>query len=596
MNGRTPRSACCPKRVLRSASSTARQCLATTLLLLIGFSSARLAADDDRDALPVDFDRSPVDLVAGPQDAWLAVANQTSSSVSLVDTASGRVLHEIRVEVLRVNQGLLERGPVIRTGLHPFGLALAPDGQTAYVALKAANSVGVIDLLEHRLTRMIPVERWPMYLAVSPDGRRLAVGTSGDRGVSIVDLESDQILFAEHFMGMNIGHLQFAPDGSHVYFPWMVYRQNPITPENIRLGWVLASRVARVAVEKKSRRELFSLDPPGRAVADPHGLAITADGQQLVVSAGGTHELLVMRLPAMPFQAYGGTDHLPSNLRNDTSKFDRIDLGGRPLGLRISADQQSAYVANYLKNSVQVVSLAERRLVREIPLGGAAEPTLARRGEAIFYDGARSLDQWYSCHSCHYNGGPNVVPIDTHNDGSRFTFKTVLPLSHVAETGPWTWHGWQSDLREAVQTSLTSTMLGKEASAEDVDAMLAYMQQLQPVPNPFRMPDGSLSEAAARGKRVFESARAGCAQCHSGPHFTDGKLHDVGLGSSSDRYPTFNTPTLIGVHERIRLLHDGRAQSLEEVLTGDHAPQNVAGEGELEPQQMSDLIEYLRSL
>ena len=86
--------------------------------------------------------------------------------------------------------------------------------------------------------------------------------------------------------------------------------------------------------------------------------------------------------------------------------------------MQLSADGQRAYVANYLSNSVQVVDLVERKVARTIDVGHAAEISLARRGEAIFYDGRRSLDQWYSCHSCHYEGGTNAVTIDTLNDGS----------------------------------------------------------------------------------------------------------------------------------------------------------------------------------
>ena len=64
-----------------------------------------------------------------------------------------------------------------------------------------------------------------------------------------------------------------------------------------------------------------------------------------------------------------------------------------------------------------------------IELGTAGEPTLARKGEAIFYDGQRSLDQWYSCHSCHFEGHTNAVAMDTRNDGRFGNFKTVLSLS-----------------------------------------------------------------------------------------------------------------------------------------------------------------------
>ena len=115
-------------------------------------------------------------------------------------------------------------------------------------------------------------------------------------------------------------------------------------------------------------------------------------------------------------------------------------------------------------------------------------------------------------------------------------------------------------------------MLGPPPTDDDAAALLAYLQSLEPPPNPFRGKDGSLSAAAERGKLVFESDKAACATCHSGPHFTDGQIHDVGLGSPRDRYKGFNTPSLRGVYQKVKLLHDGRAESLEATLRGPHAP------------------------
>ncbi|HWC88688.1 MAG TPA: cytochrome c, partial [Pirellulales bacterium] len=102
--------------------------------------------------------------------------------------------------------------------------------------------------------------------------------------------------------------------------------------------------------------------------------------------------------------------------------------------------------------------------------------------------------------------------------------------------------------------------------------------------------------AAERGRVRFSGRKANCASCHRGPYFTDGQVHDVGTGEKTDAFDGFNTPSLVGVHRRLRLLHDGRARSLDDLLTGPHAPQRVAGEGELSPQERSDLVEYLRTL
>ncbi len=139
-------------------------------------------------------------------------------------------------------------------------------------------------------------------------------------------------------------------------------------------------------------------------------------------------------------------------------------------------------------------------------------------------------------------------------------------------------------------------MLGPEPSAEDVAAVLDFLQELNAPPNPNRLPGGPLSAAARRGEQIFRGEKAGCTNCHQGREFTDNQLHDVGLGSPKDLYPTFNTPSLRNVYRKVRLLHHGRAGSVAEVLSELHAPQNVAGQGELSAEELADLVEYVESL
>ncbi|HEX3870314.1 MAG TPA: cytochrome c peroxidase, partial [Pirellulales bacterium] len=354
-------------------------------------------------------------------------------------------------------------------------------------------------------------------------------------------------------------------------------------------------RVARVRLDGPARREAMTLDPPGVAVADPYGLAMSRDERRLVVTASGTHELLVYGMAKLDFVAFGGPgDHIDRALLADRENFFRIELGGRPIGVRLSGDGRRAWIANWLANSVQVVDLDRRDVIQTIDLGGSSEPTLARRGAALFYDGRRSLDQWYSCHSCHYEGGPNSEAMDTKNDGSTHTFKTVPSLVGVTHTGPWTWHGWQKSLDDAMHVSLTETMLGPAPSPEESKALVAFLDTLENPPNPHRA-DGQRSAAAERGRELFTSASVGCVSCHSGPHFTDGEIHDVGLGKPVDAYVGFNTPSLAGLHRRVRYLHDGRAKSLEDLLSGPHNPEGITG-ATLSDAQRRDLVEYLKSL
>lgn len=574
-------------------------------------------------AIPQHADRSPVDLAIGPDEAWLATANQTADSLSLVRIADGKVLDEKsvgrhpvalvlhpdgktllistaydgRVTQCKVEQDKLSIERVMKLGFEPHGIAISATGSHAYVALAAAGQVVELDLQSGEVRRRVEVGRWPRYLTLSPDGRKLAVGTSGDLGVAVVDVGTFEVAFRERFYALNIGHMVNSPDGKTIVHPWTLYGNNAITPGLIRLGWVVASRLARVQWDGPARREAVALDQPGTAVADVFGISFTSDQRRLVVSASGTHELLVYDQQHLPWREYGIGDHIDPSLLNNPGRFVRIPVGGRPMGLRASRNASQIYVANYLENSVQVVDLEERKVARSFALGGPAEPSLARRGEAIFLDGKRSLDQWYSCHSCHYDGGTNAVRMDTMNDGSPNTFKTVLPLFHLAETGPWTWHGWQKSLPDSLRHSLTTTMLGPEPTDDDVNALLAYLSQLESPPNPFRAADGEAENAAVvRGRELFQSEKAGCAVCHAGPRYTDQQIHDVGLGSSKDKYQGFNTPSLVGVFRKVRLLHDGRAKSLEEALTGDHNPKQVTGKGELSPDELKDLIEFLKTL
>ena len=567
-------------------------------------------------------DRSPVDLVVNATDAWAVTVNQTSQSVSLVSLQEGIVWDEIPVGkrpvavtlgplgkrvyvgcsysgdlyVLEVARKKLLLVAVIHTGWQPHDVAISPDNKHAYVALNAANQVGVIDLQQQKMIDRIDVGRWPRYLGLSPDGSRLAVGASGDGGVSVVDTATRKMISLQRFVAINVGHMQVSKDGLYAYFPWMFYHHNPITKTNIQRGWVLASRLGRVRLDKPGRREAFSLDVRGQAVGDPHGLALSPKEDRIVLAASGSHELLIYREPGLPFRDYGDTDHLDAALQRDQNRFYRIPVGGRPMGMRFGSENHLVYVANYLQNSIQVVDLDKRQVVRQIDLGKAAELTAARRGEAIFHDAQRSLDQWYSCHSCHYEGGINSERMDTFNDGTAFTFKTVLPLYKLQETAPWTWHGWQKSLPDAMRKSLTSTMLGREPTNQDVTDLLAYLKMLEPPPNPYRQTDGSLTPAAERGRKVFNSRQAGCASCHKGPYFTDGKIHDLGLGEEKDKYQGFNTPSLLGVYRKVRLLHHGRAKSLQQVFQEFHAPQDVVGSEMLTDQQLQDLIAYLKSL
>ncbi len=163
----------------------------------------------------------------------------------------------------------------------------------------------------------------------------------------------------------------------------MIYRSNPINVSNIRRGWVLASRLVRVRLDGEAVREAISLDVPSFAVADPHGIALSPNQERIVVTASGTHELLVYRVGDLPFVGAGGPgDLIDRRLINDTDLFYRIRLDGRPMGVIMDQDQL-AYVANDTRNSIQVVDLKKQRVVQEFELGGEYSRTASLRKQSL---------------------------------------------------------------------------------------------------------------------------------------------------------------------------------------------------------------------
>jgi cytochrome c peroxidase len=351
-----------------------------------------------------------------------------------------------------------------------------------------------------------------------------------------------------------------------------------------------------VAVEGGTQgapRESRALDPRGRAVGDPYGLAISLDGRWLSISAAGSAELLLYQLP-LPFVAYGGPGDLiePELLRED-GRFRRVALGGRPMGIRFTPDSRQVVVANHGLDALQVVDVAEGRLAGAVALGGPAAPDAARRGEALFYDATRAFNQWFSCGSCHVEGDTNRQLYDTFNDGRYGNGAKLTPsLRGVARTGPWTWHGWQDSLEAAIAASFETTQQGRKLTESEIGDVAAYLASLTPRP---ARPGRSETPAARRGGLLFEG-KAGCVTCHPAPQFTDGRVHELGPAPPSDRYRGYNPPSLLGVGTRPPYLHDGRAGSLDSLLTEHHLPERLAAPGPLTPAERADLIAYLESL
>jgi YVTN family beta-propeller protein len=576
--------------------------------------------------------RSPIALALSADGTRLLTANQTAGTVSLVDVKSARVLHEVQtgekpagvalsrdgrrgavthwygydLGVLELKDDRIILAGRIEVGPEPRGVAMTADGTTAFVAVGVSNEVVRVDLKTRKVAGRLTVGREPRGIALSPDESRLVVGNARSQSVSIIDTRAWSVVQTVPIDGDNLRQVGISADGKTGYVANMRNRRFPTTRNNIDLGWVLGQRLTRVDLQ--SREPSFAtltLDTRGKAASDAHGVAVSPDQKLLAVSCGGTHEVMIFRtdLKRLPWQPDRSRDLIPAELLTNDGRYHRVNLGGRPTELTFAPDNKTLYVANYLGDAIQVVDADKARLAATIPLGSPKTVSLARRGEALFHEAERSFNQWYSCNTCHSDGHTNGLDFDTLNDGRQdnSTFhlrsrKKVPTLRRVTHTQPWTWHGWQTSLDDAMIESFTKSMQGPKPKAEDVKALVAFLDTLDYPRNPFRQPDGGLTPAAQRGRDVFRSAKAACNTCHGGQELTDGKIHVAGLEEPDDAYRGYNPPSLRGVYDKDPYLHDGRSQTLRDALKGPHSPENVTAMGDLTEHELDDLIAYLKSL
>lgn len=124
----------------------------------------------------------------------------------------------------------------------------------------------------------------------------------------------------------------------------------------------------------------------------------------------------------------------------------------------------------------------------------------------------------------------------------------------------------------------------EEDMAECVDA---YMRSLRPVSSPYLI-NGELSEKAKAGRKVFEKLK--CGECHSGPLYTDMKMHRIGEDIEFEK--GWDTPTLVECWRTAPYLFDGRAETMQEVFeVHKHGIDRKVSKKEIE-----ELTEYVNSL
>ena len=603
-------------------------------LMFIGFSVSLLRAD------PPLYYKSPTALAVSAGGDWVYVANHTADSVSVINTGSGQVEAEIpvgrgprgmvlspdgerlyvalrrdhAVGVVNLSQRRLLDS--IACGYEPWDMVLSPDGRILYSSNFTSNDISVIDLQNPgaRGGRRIAVSRTPTQLALSPDGKTLWVNhllaeqpaTDPDQTtfVSQVDLNSGELIRKHRSPGNMLLNMGLALAAEAGYVCSVHSRPNfNVTPTQLHQGWVHNNALTLVPIDSRREPVTVLLDNVSSGAANPHGVIVSQDGKTLLVGHRGTHEISVIdmeRLTSLLDRSTPATLAAASaNLgflwtSGDISRRVPYDKLG-PTGIAVCPQTGQVYVANYYSDTVTVLDPQTFGVTRTIDLGGPRRMDPVRRGEFLFNDGTHCFQRWLSCTSCHPDTRADSVNWDLVNDGMRNP-KNAKSLVLSWATPPAMSLGVRASMEVAVEKGFLFIQF-VTIPGSDLDAVRAYLRAVEPIPSPWhRLADGSPDSQALRGQQVFH--KAGCAQCHPAPLYTDMKMYDVGTQSNRDfaQHRMFDTPTLIEMYRTGPYLHDGRATTLREVLTVFNPQDRHGRTSRLTEAEIEDLVAFVMSL
>jgi len=511
-------------------------------------------------------------------------------------------------------------------GHSPCSPVVSPDGRTIYVMNRFQNQVSYVDAATMKVVKSVKVLREPFAAGLGEGGKLLFVANmlpycaaTNDvvaASVSVIDTATGT---AKHVMLPNgstgVRGLGVSPDGKNVYVTHTMGRyQLPTT--QLERGWMNTAALSVFDGTTGAYVNTVLLDDVDRGGANPWGVTVTTDGKTLLVAHAGTCELSIIDRAALHERlakaakgesASGivkSAEDVPNDLAFLVSIRRRVLAGGDgPRG--VVALGRTVMTALYFADAVSAFPLDDAmgaaKLTQVAPKTDLTKDR-TRRGEMLYNDGSMCFQQWQSCASCHPDGRVDGLNWDLLNDGMGNPKQTKSELfSHC--TPPTMITGIRKDMHTCNRAGLIHIQFVTRPE-EDVNCFDAYCSQMKAVPSPYLV-DGQLSERAKRGAKLFEKAK--CATCHNpNKKSPEGeplwvemdplKLYDLGLGTGTEVGRKFDTPTLAECWRTAPYLYDGRALTMEEVLTTANPGDRHGETSKLSKEEIADLAEYVLSL
>jgi YVTN family beta-propeller protein len=587
---------------------------------------------------PAGTSNSLLDL--SPDGKRLLVANPDNDSVTVVDTATRRVLREIKVGEKPEGVTWIGSGPLAATACYhdsqviffnavtgaivrklkvaaePYGIVADKAGQRLWVSHEYPGLVSEIDALQLTMTRELKAGSMVRGIALDSEEKRIYVSEFYTGRLVALDLAKGVVV--DSWMGHTTDnlarHVLLHPHRPKAYLAHIRSITNVIDGGGSIFPHLSICDLKPSDNESDNqRRSSISMDTFNGVyvVTNAWEAALSPDAKRIYIVYAGTDDVNVCKV-----------------VDDDYREIQRINLpttvGRNPRAVRVSPDGQTVYIYNTLDFAVGVYDANLKKMV-SIPVCEPPKTPEWVRGKVLFNTARQPMSarRWVACASCHPDG---------HNDGRVWQnpegLRKTTAMFGMAHTHPIHWSADRDEVQDFEYTIRSPLMRGSglapgsfkrktgfdkieleekmSGRSKDLDALAIYCNSFEfAVLSPHIVAPGQLTPQAKRGKKLFCSAAVGCAGCHSGPYYTDSNLkkpynvHDVGTGqddTTEKMGPQYDTPTLLGIYRTAPYLHHGKASTLLEVLTVCNKDDKHGKTSQLKAAELDDLVAFLRSL
>jgi cytochrome c peroxidase len=335
-------------------------------------------------------------------------------------------------------------------------------------------------------------------------------------------------------------------------------------------------------------------------------------------------------------------DPLAARLRGQVEAAFRVDAVNHDLYQEAEAAEKTAALPP--GTHAYPLTITERFPKPALPADNPLTVEAVALGKKLFHDTRLSSNNSQSCASCHLQSAafsdPRQVSLGAEGQAGK---RNAMALVNLAWGQGFFWDGRAKTLREQVLMPVTD----KHEMNETLERVVAKLSEDQGMGSDFQKAFGSseitaeriakaleqflitlvsqesrfdkavrkvaeLSEEEKRGLQLFVTEYdpkrglfgADCFHCHGGTLMTDQQFHNNGLaltpedlgrmkvtGVEADQ-GKFKTPTLRNIALTAPYMHDGRFQTLEEVV--EHYSSGVKRSATLDPNLAKHPVEGLR--